>query len=388
LVELLVVIAIIGVLIAMLLPAVQMAREAARRMQCSNHLKQTGIGIHNFHDTKGGLPPFSIEKQRPAFWALLTPFIEQPAFYDFIRGFKVGTREGFNVDFTLANAHGPTAISDTLWGNINDDQKKQLGSIPILKCPSRRGGVAYTEGCTSTSETTGRPNCGAGPQADYGPLLYLRANAANIPAGYTTMEGHVSKMYYWQFTNSRMNFYSNSGKVKFASSPFTIAEINPDDSTTCWSTGFKDGKSAQCNSWMPPNSFTGWTDGTSNQFVVTEKYITPDNLGKCEWQQSPDCSAFYVSNSNSDHAAVIWMGNFNIGLVKRADDIIGQGSNGPLKERSYGNYTTHYGPGSYHPGICPFLKGDGSVSSVSNNTVNIILLMMTDTQDGGVVSLP
>ncbi|MCL2743745.1 MAG: DUF1559 domain-containing protein, partial [Planctomycetaceae bacterium] len=114
LVELLVVIAIIGVLIALLLPAVQAAREAARRMQCNNHLKQISLAVHNYHDVRGAIPysdgsataTFGASGRGNAGWnwaPRLLPYIEGTSMYEMIDWKKVpydrpGAWNGTNHD--------------------------------------------------------------------------------------------------------------------------------------------------------------------------------------------------------------------------------------------------------------------------------------------------
>jgi len=134
LVELLVVIAIIGILIALLLPAVQAAREAARRMQCTNNLKQISLALHNYHDTFKSFPPGAIRFTNDpsknqsttnnqiagAEWgylAFLLPCIEQKPLYD-----QLGVSQN-RLNQVVATTAGQTLLQT---------------SIESLLCPSAK----------------------------------------------------------------------------------------------------------------------------------------------------------------------------------------------------------------------------------------------------------
>jgi len=135
LVELLVVIAIIGILVALLLPAVQAAREAARRMSCSNNIKQIGIAFHNYHDTHKKLPapyvlcrldmlgaplPGPAGDTAHAWGTALLPFMEQQPLYD-----------QFDINVPFFSPFGPYTY---------DNQTPSQERVEVFQCPSTAGG--------------------------------------------------------------------------------------------------------------------------------------------------------------------------------------------------------------------------------------------------------
>jgi prepilin-type N-terminal cleavage/methylation domain-containing protein len=324
LVELLVVIAIIGVLIALLLPAVQAAREAARRTQCQNNLKQIGLAIQNHHDALGRIPNSRRGYDHITWAAELWPYLEAG---------------------TVAAIWDPT---QRYYGQREEVRTVQL---PVYLCPSRRAPPQLSvSGDNDDGTVSGQHFPGA--LADY---------ACNT--GDTSPDSSE---------NDNTTAREADGSLKEPTGAFRYSEHGETEGTA----GVEPGKTDL--SKLPLRyvvRFKNIADGLSNTAFIGEKHV-PSDGPQGSWFGHID------AKDNSIYNADFWSsvgrkGGFGKPLAEPSDGAEG----GNLLSAFNKNF------GSWHPGFCHFVYGDGSVHSVSVDVDEYMLGHLCNIADGQTVDL-
>ncbi len=318
LVELLVVIAIIGVLVALLLPAVQAAREAARRAQCSNNLKQFGLAFLNYESTKKALPPSRVPCHHGSWYSELWPYIEQGALagkWDPVLSYHFQPKE--NIETQIAAFYCPsrrTAGSGESSGlSISGDQRGSVGHRP--------GAVGDYAGCSGDGHWAAdfdQVRVGAAPNED--PVT------GNFPGGVLQAPNPIGTT--------------------------PVAGIAP------------------CNGTDPDFRFKGMkpeiklksiTDGTSNTIMVGEKHLPTQGFGQGTFGDSS------IYNPDGIIHILRWAG-LGYGITANPEQVFSPYA-----------YTTF---GSHHPGVCQFVFVDGSVRTLDVATDNQLLGYFAVRNDG------
>lgn len=329
LIELLVVIAIIGVLIGLLLPAVQKVREAANRMSCQNNLKQIGMSCLNFHETRGFLPPDRIGNDWPTWAVLILPYLEQD------NNFKL-----WDLSRRYAEQPNPNACKNNVKGYF---------------CPSRRVPSKFSTEPAFATETGASLTPPPGGLSDYASC----SGTAN-----------------------------NDGVMKIVENPTGIVAGAAVKGKAAFNNS---GPGALLQGWASERTITSILDGTSNTVLVGEKYVRPNSLeGKNEDRSvysssNPTNYKRYLGRDivNPVTNPPNWL------ATDPPNPIITypKTQTNPVDKATGLTISLNQCFGSAHGSICQFVFCDGSVRSVPGTADIIVLTFLGLPTDGQVFKM-
>jgi len=330
LVELLVVIAIIGILVALLLPAIQAAREAARRAQCSNNLKQIGLASLNFENTTKTLPPFRVADLDRTFFVVILPHLEET---------------------TLAAQWDPTR------GNYYDQLFSFRSTVvKAYVCPSQ----AHDKLIAYSPTPAGRPNKDPGAPGEpwQGSLSdYRPVEGSTCKVNLTEPDPDTNKLTH-SFKDGDGYDNGNSHQVDGP-----VPQCNTRSGTTEITKGSSGAAARGIISFKSRARLKKVTDGTSKTAIVIE-------VGRGTSERYP---AF-----NGDSAAGVFIGEYKYNFCKRCTTAPPADPDAAVTSNDGDG-----GIGSAHPGIVQFLFTDGSVQSLSTD-VDLTVLDHMATRSGDV----